>query len=195
MRAAKDAGINHFIWSTLPHVEKISNGNFDVPHFTGKAKVDELVKIAGFQNYTFVEPPFFYQNLSGMLGAQAKQDGTTGWTLPIDPGKKVIHMADIYDLGKVVTGAFLNPDKVGQGTYLALATEINSFNDILATYKSNGKEYSFPQVPKEVFSTFFEGAKEIAQMMGYFENHTYMGPNSEIRIQQAMLSQREVLHL
>ena len=25
IRAAKDAGVNHFVWSTLPDVEKISN--------------------------------------------------------------------------------------------------------------------------------------------------------------------------
>jgi len=185
IQAAKDAEVNHFVWSTLPNVEKISNGKFDVPHFTGKAKVDELVKNAGFQNYTFVQPPFYYQNFSGMLGAQPKQDGSTGWTLPIDPSKKVIHMSDINDLGKVVAGAFLNPEKVGQGSYLALATELNSFNDILASYKANGKEYSFTQVPGELFSTFFEGAKEISEMMAYFEAHSYMGPNSENNIQQA----------
>lgn len=185
IQAAKDAGVNHFIWSTLPNVEKISSGKFDVPHFTGKAKVDELVKNAGFKNYSFVQPPFYYQNFSGMLGAQKQQDGSTGWTLPIDPSKKVIHMSDINDLGKVVIGSFLNPEKVGKGSYLSLATELNSFNDILATYKNNGKEYSFTQVPIEIFATFFEGANEIAQMFGYFENHSYMGPNSETSIQQA----------
>jgi hypothetical protein len=94
-------------------------------------------------------------------------------------------MSDINDLGKVVAGAFLNPEKVGHGSYLSLATEFNSFNDILGAFKSNGKEYSFNQVPVDVFSSFFEGAGEIAQMLAYFEHHTYMGPNSEAQIQLA----------
>jgi len=94
-------------------------------------------------------------------------------------------MADINDLGKVVAGAFLQPGKAGNGNYLALATELNSFNDIIKAFKATGKEYSFSQVPAEVFSTFFEGAKEIAEMLGYFEKHTYMGPDSGLPIESA----------
>ena len=94
-------------------------------------------------------------------------------------------MSDINDLGKVVAGAFLQPDAVGNGDYLSLATELNSFNDILAAFKANGKAYSFTQVPGDVFSTFFEGAGELAEMFGYFEKYTYMGPNSKPRIDLA----------
>ena len=185
IEAAKATGVQHFIWSTLPDVEIISEAGFKVPHFSGKAKVDDLVKSAGFKYVTFVQPPFYYQNLLGMLGPQPKQDGTTGWTLPIDPEKKAIHMSDINDLGKVVAGAFLQPEKVGNGDYLALATGLYSFNDIIEAYKVNGKEYSFSQVPAEIFSTFFEGANELAEMFGYFEKHTYMGPGSKARIELA----------
>lgn len=185
VEAAKKANVNHFVWSTLPNVEKISNGRFDVPQFTGKAKVDEFVKNAGFANYTFVQPPCYFQNFMGELAPQQQQDGSIGWTLPIDPTKKVIHMADISDLGKVVAGAFLNPEKVGKGSYLSLSTEMNSFNDVLEAFKANGKEYSFNQVPTEVFSSFFEGAGAVAQLLAYFESYTYMGPNSEARIQMA----------
>ena len=184
VEAAKETGIQHFIWSTLPNVEIISKATFDVPHFTLKARVDDLVKTAGFNYSTFVQPPFYYQNLIGAIAPQAKQDGSTGWTLPIDPAKKAIHMSDINDLGKVVAGAFAQPEKVN-GSYLSLATELNSFNDIIEAYKTIGKEYSFTQVPPELFSTFFEGAKEIAEMLGYFEKYTYMGPGSEKQIEMA----------
>ena len=182
IRAAKNAKVDHFIWSTLPNVAQISQGKFEVPHFTGKAMVDEFVKKAGFGHYTFVQPPFYFQNFIGQLAAQDLPDGSRGWTLPIDPTKRVIHMADISDLGKVVAGAFLNPGKVGNGSYLSLATELNSFNDVLAAFKANGKPYSFKQVPVDLFSNFFEGAREIAQMLAYFESYTYMGPNSDAQI-------------
>ncbi|MFH7017302.1 NmrA/HSCARG family protein [Flavobacterium sp. FlaQc-47] len=185
IEAAKQTGVQHFIWSTLPDVDIISKGSFEVPHFTLKAKVDNLVKSAGFKYSTFVQPPFYYQNFVGMLGPQPKQDGTTGWTFPIDPTKKAIHMSDINDLGKVVAGAFLQPEKAGNGSYLSLATDLYSFNDIIEAYKSNGKEYSFSQVPAEVFATFFDGAKELAEMFGYFEKHTYMGPDSVSQIEMA----------
>lgn len=185
IEAAKATGVQHFVWSTLPNVESISNGEFDVPHFTNKANVDELVKSAGFTYSTFVQPPFYYQNLVNSLSPQPTQDGSLGWTLPLDPTKKAIHMSDINDLGKVVAGAFLQPEKVGNGKYIALATELNSINDIIDAYKANGKEYSFTQVPVEVFSTFFEGAKELAQMFAYFEKHTYMGPDSDLKIESA----------
>src|SRR5258708_5989047 len=85
VRAAKDAGVKHFVWSTLPDVEAISGGKFHVPHFTGKAKADRIVKEAGFAHHTFVIAPFFYQNLGGTLAPQKQEDGTLGWALPIDP--------------------------------------------------------------------------------------------------------------
>src|ERR1700736_3868164 len=76
VRAAKDAGVKHVVWSTLPDVEAISGGKFHVPHFTGKAKVDRIVKEAEFANHTFVIAPFYYQNLIGLLAPQRQTDGS-----------------------------------------------------------------------------------------------------------------------
>src|SRR6266540_6142315 len=117
VRAAKDAGVKHLIWSTLPDVEAISGGKFHVPHFTGKAKVDRVVKEAGFAHHTFVIAPFYYQNLVGIFAPQKQADGSLGWALPLDPNVRCVHMGDITEFGDVVAGAFAHPDEAGNGEY------------------------------------------------------------------------------
>jgi uncharacterized protein YbjT (DUF2867 family) len=178
VHAAKDAGVRHFIWSTLPNVETISHGKLHVPHFTDKAKVDRIVSEAGFAHHTFVIAPFFYQNLLGAMTPQKQADGTTGWVLPLDPEKRVIHMGDITELGPIVAGAFAQPELAGHGEYLPLVGDFMSFNEVIATLNRQGHKFSFKQVPQEVFAGFFPGAKEVAEMLAYFEAHTYLGSDS-----------------
>jgi len=178
VQAAKDAGVQHFIWSTLPNVEAISGGKFDVPHFTDKAKSDRIVREAGFPHHTFVIAPFFYQNLLGAMAPQKQADGTVGWALPLDPEQRVIHMGDITELGPIVAGAFAQPELAGHGEYLPLVGDFLSFNEIIAALNRQGHKISFKQVPKELFAGWFPGAKEIAEMLAYFEAHTYLGAES-----------------
>jgi len=178
VRAATDAGVKHFIWSTLPDVEAISGGKFHVPHFTGKAKVDRIVKEAGFAYHTFVIAPFFYQNLAGSLAPQKQADGSMGWALPLDPAVRCIHMGDISELGIIVAGAFTHPDQAGNGEYLPLVGDFMSFNEVVDTLNRQGHKFSFKQVPKEVFAAIFPGAAEAAETFSYFQAHTYLGSNS-----------------
>jgi uncharacterized protein YbjT (DUF2867 family) len=175
VRAAKNAGVKHFVWSTLPDVEAISGGKFHVPHFTGKARIDRIVEEAGFANHTFVIAPFFYQNLVGAMAPQKQADGSLGWAVPLDPAARVIHMADIRELGDIVAGAFAHPDRAGNGEYLPLVGDLLSFNDVVDTLNRQGHQLSFKQVPKDVFAKAFPGAAEIAEMLGYFQAHTYLG--------------------
>ena len=178
VNAAKDAGVQHFIWSTLPNVETISGGAINVPHFTDKAKVERSVQEAGFAYHTFVIAPFYYQNLLGAMAPQKQPDGTSAWALPLDPEKRVIHMGDITEIGRVVAGAFAQPERVGHGEHLPLVGDFLSFNEIIATLRRQGHKLSFKQVPREVFAGFFPGADDVAAMLAYFEAHTYLGSNS-----------------
>jgi uncharacterized protein YbjT (DUF2867 family) len=182
VRAAKAAGVKHFIWSTLPDVKAISGGKFDVPHFTNKAKVDRVVTEAGFANHTFVIAPFFYQNLAGAMAPQQQPDGSTGWALPLDPSVRCIHMGDIRELGTIVAEAFAHPDQAGHGEYLPLVGDFMSFNEIVDTLNRQGHEFSFKQVPTKVFATLFPGAAEIAATFAWFQAHTYLGSDSRDRI-------------
>lgn len=182
LRAARQAGVEHLIWSSLPNVEEISGGSWEVPHFTDKARVDMIVREAGFPRFTIVQPPFYFENLLGMMAPQPMQDGRKGWTLPIDPDARVIHMGAIGELGSLVAGAFARPDQ-SAGRTLAMAAGLYSFTDVVKAYAAaTGEGLGFTHVPHEVFSEFFPGAREISQMLGYFADHTYMGPGSETRL-------------
>ncbi|MDW3687346.1 NmrA/HSCARG family protein [Cupriavidus sp. CV2] len=178
VNAAKDAGVQHFIWSTLPNVETISRGKINVPHFTGKAKVERIVSEAGFAYHTFVIASFYYQNLLGVMAPQKQADGTAGWALPLDPERRVIHMGDITELGRIVVGAFAQPELAGHGEYLPLVGDFLSFNEVIATLNRQGNKFSFTQVPREVFAGWFPGAEGVAAMLAYFEAHTYLGSES-----------------
>lgn len=182
VRAAKDAGVKHFIWSTLPDAAAISGGKFHVAHFTGKAKIDRVVKEAGFANHTFVIAPMYYQSLVGALAPQNQADGTLGWVLPLDPTVQVMHMGDITELGNIVAGAFAHPDEAGHGEYLPLVGDFMSFNEIVETLNRQGHNFSYKQVPKESFAGSFPGAAELAEMFSYWEAHTYLGSDSSDRI-------------
>jgi len=178
VNAAKDAGVQHFIWSTLPNVETISGGAINVPHFTDKAKVERVVSDAGFAHHTFVIAPFYYQNLLGAMAPQKQADGTAGWALPLDPERRVIHMGDITELGRIVAGAFAQPELAGHGEHLPLVGDFLSFNEIIATLGRQGNKFSFKRVPREVFAGWFPGAEDVAAMLAYFEAHTYLGLDS-----------------
>lgn len=180
--AAKAAGVQHFVWSSLPDVETIAGGKYHVPHFTAKGRANAAVRDAGFASHTFVEAPFYFQNLTSVLAPQPQQDGSKAWVLPIDPAARRIHMGDIGELGKVVAGAFANPDKVGQGQVLSMCGTLASFEDVVAAFRAQGHDVSFQRVPGEVFAGFFPGADELAQMFGYFEEHSYMGPGAEQKV-------------
>jgi hypothetical protein len=60
-----------------------------------------------------------------------------------------------------------------------------SFNEIVDALNRQGHNFSFTQVPADVFATFFPGAAEIAAMFRYFEAHTYLGSDLSDQIDLA----------
>ena len=91
-------------------------------------------------------------------------------------------MGNMSELGDIIAGAFARPDQAGHGEHLPLVGDFMSFNEIIDTLNRQGHNFSFNQVPKEVFAGLFPGAAEIAEMFSYFQAHTYLGSDSRDQI-------------
>jgi uncharacterized protein YbjT (DUF2867 family) len=84
VKAARSAGVQHLIWSTLPDVESLTGGRLKVLHFTGKARVNAVVRSAGFARHTFVEAALLLPELahggdcSAPPGRRARLGGADG---------------------------------------------------------------------------------------------------------------------
>jgi len=185
VKEARDAGVQHFIWSTLPDAEKLTGGRLKLRHFTGKARADAAVEAAGFPRYTFVQAPFYFQNFLTHLAPQPLQNGGRGWAVPMDPAARVIHAGDVKDVGRAVAAAFAAGDTLRNGSYLAVCGGIYSWNDFASTLNAQGHDVQVQQVAADVYDTFFPGAPELRETFQYFEQCTYFGPERESRIAAA----------
>ena len=186
VEAAKAAGVQHMVWSTLPNCSEISSGRYAVPHFTNKARVDEVVRAAGFPAFTFVEAPMYFQNLTSQMAPQPQVDGSMAWAFPMSADVACIHNGDIGELGTLVARVFEKPGEVGDGQYLAMTPGAVSWSDIVATLNSQGHDISYSQVPPEVWDALpFPAAKEMREMMEFWEAYTYFGPDADAKIARA----------
>lgn len=63
---AKEVGIKHYVWSTLPEVKERSGGKFaHVHHFDGKHRIEQYVRSLGFEIASYVAPSAYFQNFMG----------------------------------------------------------------------------------------------------------------------------------
>ena len=181
VNAAHAFGVHHAIWSTLPDCDRLSEGRFKVPHFSGKARVDAAVEAAGFPRYTFVQAPMYFQNFLNIMRPEPLPSGGRGWAVPMDPAARVIHAGDVTEVGRAVAAAFTSGDKLPNGSYLDVCGGTYSWDDFAATLNGLGHEIRVVQVPADAY----EGAHELREWYQYCEQYTHFGPECEKRIAAA----------
>jgi len=176
--AAKRMNIQHFVYSSLANVMKLSCGKYNVPHFTDKALVAEYAAKQGFPFHTFFEPAFYYQNLLTFFAPKNDDEGNLVFTLPETSS---ITMFDVRDTGGVVAAIFRDPAG-NEGKHIAAQGYDGSLEkafDILG--RTAGEKVRLETVPTEEFAKLgFPGAEELADMFAWFNDYTYFGPNVDI---------------
>ena len=99
--------------------------------------------------------------------------------LPMDIENKGIYNGDISELGKLVLAVFNNKEKVGNGAYLSMSSGQISWKEITEILREQGHNVNYYQVKNEEFDQLpFPGAKEFREMLNFWEEYTYFGPNA-----------------
>ena len=129
-----------------------------------------------------MEAPFYFQNLTGSMAPQPRPDGALAFALPMNPDARAIYFGDVNDVGHVVAGALESPSEVGQGQRLSVASDLVSWNDIIATLNRQGHDFTYTQVPTDLWNASSPAAPAISQSLEFYEAHTHFGPSAEPRI-------------
>jgi uncharacterized protein YbjT (DUF2867 family) len=173
--AAKDAGVQHVIWSTLEDTRKLvplSDNRmptlyekYKVPHFDGKGEADAYFSQAGVPT-TWLLTSFYWDNFIYFgMGPQAGPDGKLAITFPM--GDKKLPGIAAEDIGKCALGIFKRPELIGKR--VGIAGEHLTGTEMAAQMsKALGQEIAYNSVPPEVYRSFgFPGADDIGNMFQY----------------------------
>src|SRR3954452_1392012 len=166
-QAAKAAGLQHVIWSTLEDTRKwvplddnrmpTLHGKYKVPHFDGKGEANHFFTDAGVPT-TFLLTSFYWDNFIYFgMGPKAGADGKLAITLPM--GDRPLSGIAAEDIGKCAYGIFRKGDEL-IGKTVGIAGEHVTGGQMAASLtKALGREVAYNAVPPEVFRSFgFPGA-------------------------------------
>ncbi len=172
-RAAKFAGVNHVIWSTLEDTRKyipLSDdrmptlmGKYKVPHYDAKGESDLIFRDLKLP-VTYLLTSFYWDNFIFFgRGPQKGPDGVLALTFPLDD-KKLPGIA-AQDIGKCAYGIFKR-GKEYIGRTVGIAGEHLTGKQMADTFtKVLGKEVRYNNVPPDVFRSFgFPGAEDLGNM-------------------------------
>ncbi len=175
-KAAKYAGIEHVIWSTLEDTRKwvpLSDsrmptlmGKYKVPHFDAKGEADQFFTELGLPT-TFLLASFYWDNLIYFgMGPKKGPDGKLAITLPM-ADKKLPGIA-AEDIGKCAYGIFKKGREFIGKTVGIAGEHLTGVQMAAALTKALGQEVRYNDVPPEVYRSFgFPGAEDLGNMFQF----------------------------
>ena len=169
VEAVAAANVDHFIYSTLPPIEKATGGALKSPHFDLKAEHEELARRLAIPS-TFVHVPYYYENFLYFFPPRPAGDGTYQFGFP--QGDTPLAAISVEDVGKIVAPMFEQPSQwMGKVVKLA-GDEIPAAEYAAAMSRATGLNIRYAYVPRETFAALgFPGAEDLADMFEYYRLH------------------------
>jgi uncharacterized protein YbjT (DUF2867 family) len=177
--AAKEANLQHVIWSTLEDTRKwvplddnrmpTLMGKYKVPHFDAKGEADQFFTELGVPT-TFLRASFYWDNFIQFgSGPKRGPDGKLYLTFPLDD-KKMAGIAS-EDIGKCAYGIFKRGSEMEGKTIGIAGDQLTGHEMAVALSKAVGQEVLYNNVTPDTFRSFgFPGADDLGNMFQFYRD-------------------------
>ena len=173
--AAKDAGVQHAIWSTFEDTRKwvpltdnrmpTLMGKYKVAHFDAKSEADHVFTDLGVPT-TFLLTSFYWENLIYGVGPKKGPDGKLAITFPM--GDKKLPGIASEDIGKCAYGIFKRGREFIGKTVGVAGEHLSGTQMAAALTKALGQEVRYNEVSPDMFRSFgFPGADDWGNMFQF----------------------------
>ncbi|OJJ85961.1 NmrA/HSCARG family protein [Aspergillus glaucus CBS 516.65] len=168
--AAKEASVEHIIYSSLLNVTETSGGRLThVPHFDLKEKVERYIRSSGVPA-TFVLPGYFMSNFAAFGMIRKGDDGVYNLAYPVTNNAKFPLVDVPEDLGKFVLAAIKKRTEL-IGAQILASADYYTPAQILADFEAaTGKKTRYVQVDAETYKGFLPAP--VADEL--LENHLFI---------------------
>ena len=175
-RAARAAGLQHVIWSTLEDTRKwiplsddrmpTLGGKYKVPHFDAKGEADQVFRDLGVPT-TFLLTSFYWENFIYFgAGPQRLPDGSLALVMPM--GDRKLPGIAVEDIGKAAYAIFKR-GKEFIGKTVAIAGEHLSGAEMAAALsRALGRKIGYVAIaPEDYRKLGFPGADDMGNMFQF----------------------------
>ncbi|HXF93803.1 MAG TPA: NmrA/HSCARG family protein [Nitrospiraceae bacterium] len=174
--AAKHAGVQHVIWSTLEDTRRwvpltdtrmpTLLGKYKVPHFDAKGEADGVFRALNIPT-TFLLTSFYWDNLIHFgMGPKKGPDGTLTFTLPM--GDKKLPGIAAEDIGKCAFGIFKKGWEYVGRTVGVAGEHLTGAEMAAKLTQALGREVRYNAVAPETYRRFgFPGAEDLGNMFQF----------------------------
>jgi uncharacterized protein YbjT (DUF2867 family) len=174
--AARETGLEHVVWSTLPdtrhHIplddDRVPtlHGRYTVPHFDSKAEGDQLFLDAGVPT-TFLSTTMYFESFAEFAHPVRAEDGTLVLSLPM--GDRPLPAVAAEDIGRTAYGIFTKGTAL-VGSTVGVSGEIATGDQYAAKLSDLfGERVAYrPADPDAIRASGVPGADDIANMFRYY---------------------------
>lgn len=172
--AVADSGIGHFVFSTLPAVERLTNGELRVRKFDLKARMEEYAREQNLPA-TYVHVAYYFNNFFTLFAPQKQQDGSYRFAFP--QGDTRLAGIAAEDIGGAVATIFEQREKcIGKTLYL-VGDDLPPSDYAAVMTRISERPVTYTHIPREAFAAYrYPVAEDVANMFEFYRTRV---PNRE----------------